>query len=351
MNPNKILIVGINDYYIYQKALCNAFNKIGYIDTEVFSLRDYFKGNNKFTKLYDRAQIHYILGSSIIRMNYDLKKYVKEKKFDLVFLYNCTMIYPSTVRYMQRCGARVFSYQNDDFFSDYYPFYYWRYAKRNTRIVDLNYVFRLKNFKDIEKYADRYDSKILRAYYIEDDNYICKEDEIIEDTPDVLCLAHYENDERIEYITELAKEGIRIGVPEGLFIHIPEEYRKNVVCLNNTRAPYYNRLLNSCKIPIIFLSSLNNDTYTTRCFEIPAAGKMIFCSFNDDMNSMYEEGREAVYYRNQKDFVKKIKYYLEHDDERERIAHAGYNRLLKDGHEIKDRARQIISDYNELDNK
>ena len=44
----------------------------------------------------------------------------------------------------------------------------------------------------------------------------------------------------------------------------------------------------------------------------------------------------------------KIKYYLIHAEERDEIAKAGRRRLLKDGHEVADRARQIINDFDDI---
>lgn len=64
-----------------------------------------------------------------------------------------------------------------------------------------------------------------------------------------------------------------------------------------------------------------------------------------DMASLYEENKEIVFYRNKDEFVDKICYYMTHDDERLKIAEAGYERLMQDGHEASDRIREIIRDY------
>ena len=99
---------------------------------------------------------------------------------------------------------------------------------------------------------------------------------------------------------------------------------------------------------MVFLSKINHDTYTRRCFEIPAAGAFLFCPYTDDLASMFEEDKEIVFYHTKDDFVEKVIYYLEHDEERMCIATAGHERLLRDGHEVKDRAEQIIKDYKRL---
>lgn len=43
--------------------------------------------------------------------------------------------------------------------------------------------------------------------------------------------------------------------------------------------------------------------------------------------------------------INKICFYLKHDDKRKKIARAGHERLLRDGHEVTDRAREILRIY------
>ena len=72
------------------------------------------------------------------------------------------------------------------------------------------------------------------------------------------------------------------------------------------------------------------------------------CSqYTDDLDSMFKEGVEAEYFRDKEEMINKIRYYLKHDAEREKIAFAGYERLLRDGHEITDRAGEILRIHRE----
>jgi hypothetical protein len=340
----KILVVGRDNYYIYQRAFYEAFDSLKDVSAGIFPTNRFYSYGNIVFRVLGKIQTHFIIGPAVRVLNKELLRVVKRDAYDAVFLYGCNDIYPSTVKKIKSGGTMVFSYQNDDIFSDYYPKYYWRYAKKICSLVDINYVFREKNIIDLQS-RNIFNGKVLRAYYIAKDNYICSEEELIKGIPDVLCLAHYEKDKRIEYLEELCKAHIKIGVPVNLAEKLDAKYSDYVVAIKNTMAPNYNRLLSSCKIPIIFLSSLNHDTYTTRCFEIPAAGAFVFCQYTDDMNSMFEDGKEAVYFFDKKDFVDKIRYYLDHDEDRIAIAKAGHQRLVKDGHEVSDRAREVYRDY------
>ena len=107
----------------------------------------------------------------------------------------------------------------------------------------------------------------------------------------------------------------------------------------------YNLILNKCKIALVFLSSINSDTYTRRCYEIPIVKTLVIAPYNKDLSAMFQDGTEAVLYKDKDDFVKKVKYYLENDAEREKIAIAGYKAVKEGKNEAADRVRQILSDY------
>lgn len=47
-----------------------------------------------------------------------------------------------------------------------------------------------------------------------------------------------------------------------------------------------------------------------RSFEIPAAGGLLFCQYNPELDGYFNDGKEAVYYRNEEDMIDKAKFYL-----------------------------------------
>ena len=74
----------------------------------------------------------------------------------------------------------------------------------------------------------------------------------------------------------------------------------------------------------------------------------MLCPYTKELSEMYADGVEAVFYMSKDDFVSKVKYYLENDDEREKIARAGRERLLKSHNEARDRVRTIMKHYREI---
>jgi hypothetical protein len=67
-----------------------------------------------------------------------------------------------------------------------------------------------------------------------------------------------------------------------------------------------------------------------RDFEIPMSGGFYMVEYMEELEEFYEVDKEIVCYRSMEDLSDKIKYYLRHDSERERIRRAGHERCLRD---------------------
>lgn len=79
-----------------------------------------------------------------------------------------------------------------------------------------------------------------------------------------------------------------------------------------------------------------------RLFEISGYRTFLISARGDDSDAYYEDGKEIVYYDGSiGDLVKKIQYYLAHDNERERIARAGYERTINE-HTYEERFKELF---------
>ena len=65
-----------------------------------------------------------------------------------------------------------------------------------------------------------------------------------------------------------------------------------------------------------------------RDFDGPMSGSLYLTHNNPDLFCLYEINKEIILFDNIKDMVKKVKYYLNYNDERERIAHRGRLRAM-----------------------
>ncbi|NQT30035.1 MAG: glycosyltransferase [Candidatus Saganbacteria bacterium] len=67
-----------------------------------------------------------------------------------------------------------------------------------------------------------------------------------------------------------------------------------------------------------------------RHFEVPACGAFLLSSHDADLEHYYELGKEIETFDTIEEMIDKIKYYLSHDEEREKIARAGYERTMRE---------------------
>ena len=96
------------------------------------------------------------------------------------------------------------------------------------------------------------------------------------------------------------------------------------------------------KICLGLLYHVNRDLQTTRSFEIPACRGFMLAEKSAEHLEYFEEDKEAVYSENLEEMLEKIRFYLDHDAERRRIAAAGYERCRRSPYRYVDRAKTVL---------
>ena len=73
-----------------------------------------------------------------------------------------------------------------------------------------------------------------------------------------------------------------------------------------------------------------NETANMRIFEVTGCGSFLLTEFFDNLEDFFEIGKEIETFRDSDEMLRKIRYYLDHPDEREAIARRGQERCLRD---------------------
>jgi spore maturation protein CgeB len=339
----KILIVGSCKYKIYEKAIGNGLKNLDN-KVEYFCWKNFFD-NSFFSKLQNK----FLVGTILEKINKSLINKIKEIKPDLVFIYRGTHIYPKTIKKIKQYGCKVFGYNNDDPFSNKYrliDFRLWSLYKKSILYYDWIFSYRKKNIDDYKNLGYN-NISLLRSYYIKEDNYYISN---IKKFFDIIFIGHWENDKRDEVIKYLIDNNINIKL-FGTEWEKSKYYDFFIEKMGKIFPIYekdYNLTINKAKVALVFLSKLNNDSYTRRCFEIPATKTMMLSEYTDDLaNNLFEENKEVVYFRNKEELLEKIKFYLQDENLIKEIGQNGYKRLIKDGHEVTNRCKKILKVYNE----
>ncbi len=109
------------------------------------------------------------------------------------------------------------------------------------------------------------------------------------------------------------------------------------------------------EMPIVFNSSRINLNITMRpiatglslrVYDICGCGGFLMTNWQSELPDIYEPGVEAEYFTSEEELIDKAGYYLEHDEAREKIAHNGYLRTVKEhtyDHRIADMIRVVNS--------
>ncbi len=122
-------------------------------------------------------------------------------------------------------------------------------------------------------------------------------------------------------------------------IHGLSSWKRNLYFAWKYRYPYWTRpvaiddyvkLYQRAKIGF---NVHNRGKYTLggyRFFELPGNGVMQISDGSEYLSRFFDEGNEIAGYSDSDDLIEKIKYYLENDAERERVAVNGYKRVMED---------------------
>lgn len=78
-----------------------------------------------------------------------------------------------------------------------------------------------------------------------------------------------------------------------------------------------------------------------RCYEVMACGGFLLTNSRPELHDLFEEGKEFVVFESHEELEDKIKYYLVHSNEREKIAMAGWKAVRE--HTFANRAREILA--------
>lgn len=134
------------------------------------------------------------------------------------------------------------------------------------------------------------------------------------------------------FMAELLRKGVPISIwgdrwqKSKKWYCIKEAWRGPGVYSGND----YVKILKSSKIALGLLSE--GDGHTTRSVEIPAVGGLLCAERTTEHLDMYEEDKEAVFWKDADECAEKCLWLLDHPEQRREIAKRGHKRCLKNNY-------------------
>ena len=89
--------------------------------------------------------------------------------------------------------------------------------------------------------------------------------------------------------------------------------------------------LRNAKISLnLHINAAQNNANNMRLYESTGVGALLLTDAKDNLETLFEPGKEVVAYHSAEDCLEKLNYYLSHEEERQAIAAAGQARTLKE---------------------
>lgn len=353
----KILVAGDWHSQLHEEPVCQALEQLGQ-DVVGFPWHQYFESKGALEALAIPAlkfQNKYMVGPSVSRLNRDLVACVASEKPDVIFVYRGSHIYPKTLKNIRHINSRtvLVGYNNDDPFSPLYPWWKWRHFLAGITEYDLVLAYRLHNLEDFRKAGARR-VKLLPPWFVPSKNHPeeLNEEDKKRFSCDVVFAGHYEADGRLKCLEEIVKRGLKLNLFGHDYGWHPtlkrSEILRHLIPVTTVWGEDYNKALCGAKVALCFLSKLNRDTYTRRCFEIPATGTLMLSEYTPELAQLFRPGIEADFFSSPEELAEKIDFYLTKDEIRKQVATAGRKRVISDGHDVASRMKHVLSLVEEL---
>ena len=300
---------------VHESPIAKVLRELGHSVAE-FRWHAYFRASARWFRIADalqrRVQNKLLIGPELQRLNSDFIHFVGHHKPDVVFINRGTHIFPETLHRLHATspGALLAACCNDDPFSPAHPKYMWRHFVAGIPKYDVIFAYRARNLKEF-KNAGAKRAELLLPWFVPELHRPVRLDAESETrfACDVTFVGHFEDDTRLQHLKKLVDNGInlRLHGPEWHRVSASYPWMRRLGPIQPVFGEDYVRALCGAKIALCFFSRLNRDTYTRRCFEIPATGTMLLSEYSDDMPSFYEEGSEAEFFRDADELLMKVR--------------------------------------------
>jgi spore maturation protein CgeB len=98
----------------------------------------------------------------------------------------------------------------------------------------------------------------------------------------------------------------------------------------------------AAKIALDPIDPLDIPSHNMRLFEVAACGVFALVTRTEEVQSLFQEGKTVICFEDARELVDKVRHYLAHPEECQRIAQRAYDHVVHGGHTYTDRVRAIV---------
>lgn len=324
----KILLAGNWVWPIYEKSCAEALESLG-ANIVPFAWHHFFQG--KIGKFQNCLPSY---GPSTSKLNRELLQAVEQHRPDVLWVWRGTHVLPGTLKTIKkRFGTKLVSYNNDDPFGPkahgnvpWHHHFLWRLYIKTLPYFDYNFFYRQINIQEAELVGAK-NNFLLMPYFVPSMHRpveLSDEDKKKYEC-DVVFVGHYEADGRVDCLRALVDAGVHVKLYGGGYWNrdVLGDLADYFGDTPPAQGEEYCKALCGAKMCLAFLSKINRDTYTRRCFEIPACGKLVISEKTNDLVRIFKENKEYVFFSDKNELVQKVLFYLNNEPAISEIANFG----------------------------
>lgn len=316
---------------LFTDPFLRSFSRMGY-ECRVF---DYRQGavftNETLRRMISRFPVlRFLKKWRVARTNQLLLQLVREYKPKYLFAQKGEHVYPKTIEEIKKMGVITLNFYNDlmnqwNAIVKIAPVYDYFFNQCHVVLRRLWNELCLKN-----------------CFYLAHSSEPILEDKLIKNKKYNISFIGTYNPKiypnREKYLTAIKDLGLYIWGSEG-WGSMPLKDSFHGRSYGDQRLDIY---ANSKMVIDINWEDFPAEGLSNRPFEVAGCGALFMTDeTRADIRRAYAEGQEVILFKNENDLREKVQYYLEHDEEREKIAIAGYRRTVKD-HTYDKRIEQMM---------
>lgn len=306
------------------EALANLCASIKGMNSDPFILARYISG----------LQHYYNFGIGIYFLNRIIRKHIRERKFDIIWVDNKNYLSAATLAYIKKVSpkSKIISLLTDDPFGEFKSS--WGLIYKTAPQYDMFFVQREQNVVELKNIGAKRVGLCYRSFAPDYNRPIGLNKTDKEKYATAVGFVGSYEKEREASISYLIQQGIPVTVTGNGWPDKPHW---------ETIKPYYKgpsiygegyiKTINGMTIALHFLRKGNRDEQDSRSFEIPSCKVFMLAEYSDVHAQLFTEDEEAVYFRSKEELLEKVKFYMNNAAERKRIAANGYKRCFESGYD------------------
>jgi len=306
-----------------------------------------FLDDREYFQVLDRSLVHKaaarLLGKPLTysRFNRDLAESARRFRPQLVLIGKGAYVAPGTLERIQReTGAVLANFSSDDPFN---PAVSTRDILEGIPHYDLYVCTKRAILDDVHRAGCAHAVFVPFAYepalHFPEKPATPEEEQRF--SSDVVFAGGADRD-RFPYFETLLEKlpGVRLHLYGGFWERHPRLRRRH---RGMALGRDYRLAIGGAKIAPCLVRRANRDGHVMRTFEIPACGGFLLAERTAEHLEFFEEDKEAAYFSSPEEMADKVRYYLNHEAERVRLAQAAHRRVVAERHTYRHRLEQILA--------